>query len=184
MENLQLISVILLNLFLVTATVDGLYFHLWKYKLHLRPDSIYEHKLHTARAFLFIPIIFFLFFKDFGGIALWFGILFILLDLAVEMLDVFNEKSSRASLGGLSSLEYAAHIIATTFRVPAILLILVAKPASAWSFSSPFIIGNRSNFLTLTAINTIVGNFIVGILHLLLMSKTFRNLKLLKCCNG
>lgn len=173
---------VFLVLFLLVATIDGLYFHLWKYRLFARTESLYEHKLHTIRAFLFIPIVFFLFYADFGGITLWAGIAFILLDLIVEMLDVFTENDSRTSLGGLTSLEYAAHVAATTFRVAAISFILAAKPASAWSLSSPLIIGEYNSLIQMNAANTMIGNLLVGILHLLLMSKNFRNSLAFNCC--
>lgn len=173
---------IFLILFLLVAMVDGLYFHLWKYKLFARAESIYEHKLHTIRTFLFIPIVFFLFYADFGGLALWAGMSCILLDLAVEMLDVFTENDSRALIGGLTSLEYAAHVTATTFRIAAISFVLAAKPVSAWSFSAPLILGEYNSLISMNAINTMIGNLLVGVLHLLLMSKNFRSLPIFSCC--
>jgi hypothetical protein len=182
MSNLQNVSLVFLVLFLIVATIDGLYFHLWKYKLFLRAESLYEHKLHTIRAFLFIPIVFFLFYANFGGIALWAGILFILLDLAVEMLDVLNENESRASLGGLTSLEYLAHISATTFRIAAISLVLAAKPSELWGLSAPIWTNSENPTSTFIALNVISGNLLVGILHLLLMNKTFRNFQVFSCC--
>lgn len=182
MSYLVTIGSVFLVLFLLIATIDGLYFHLWKYKLFAHAESIYEHKLHTIRAFLFIPIVFFLFYANFGGIALWAGIAFILLDLIVEMLDVFTENESRALLGGLTSLEYAAHVTATTFRIAAISFVLAAKPVSAWSLSSSLIIGEYNSLISINAINTMIGNLSVGILHLLLMSKNFRNLSVFSCC--
>lgn len=184
MEYLYYLSIIFLNLFLIAAAADGLYFHLWKYKLHLRRESTFEHKLHTIRAFLFIPVLFFLFFMDFGGLALWAGIAFIMADLIVEMVDVFSEKSSRASLGGLSSAEYAIHIAATTLRIAAVSFILAAKPAAAWDFGSPIVMGEYPSAIKFAAINTMAGNLGVGILHLLVMSKAFRGLKVFRCCSG
>lgn len=182
MSYLVTMGSVFLVLFLLVATIDGLYFHLWKYKLFARIESLYEHKLHTIRAFLFIPIVFFLFYADFGGIALWAGVAFILLDLIVEMLDVFTENDSRTSLGGLTSFEYAAHVAATTFRIAAISFVLGAKPASAWSLSSPLIIGEYTSLIQMNAANTMIGNLLVGILHLLLMSKNFRRSLAFNCC--
>lgn len=69
-EQLMIAATIFLALFALVAAVDGLYFHLWKYRLYARPESVYEHKLHTVRAFLFIPIVFFLFYQNFGGVGL------------------------------------------------------------------------------------------------------------------
>ncbi len=182
MNYLHTLSLVFLVLFLLVATIDGLYFHLWKYRLFTRDESFYEHKLHTIRAFLFIPIVFFLFYSDFGGLALWAGIFFILLDLIIELLDVLTENDSRASLGGLTSLEYAAHVTATTFRIAAISFALATKSVDSWSISAPILVGEQSNLVTFIAINVISGNFLVGVLHLLLLNRTFRNLPVFKCC--
>ena len=88
-----------------------------------------------------MPVVFFLFYKDFGGWALWAGVLFIALEQIVEIADVPSENKSRASLGGLSSTEYTAHVVAITARTVAIALALAAKPLSAWSLDSPLVLG-------------------------------------------
>ncbi|MBP8196847.1 MAG: hypothetical protein KAY55_06715, partial [Deltaproteobacteria bacterium] len=48
-------AVFSLLLFTTIAGVDGLYFHLYRYRLYARPASLYEHKLHTVNAVLFVP---------------------------------------------------------------------------------------------------------------------------------
>ena len=55
MEHLVTLGLIFLNLFMLVGTVDLFYYHIWKYKLHTRPESRYEHKLHMAFAFLMVP---------------------------------------------------------------------------------------------------------------------------------
>jgi hypothetical protein len=57
----------MLWIFAGLAALDGLYLHLWKYQLHVRPESAAEHRLHTTRAVLFVPILVLLFARDFGG---------------------------------------------------------------------------------------------------------------------
>ncbi len=42
-------------------------FALWKYKLHHRPESRFEHETHVAFAFRMVPIAFFPYYQDFGG---------------------------------------------------------------------------------------------------------------------
>lgn len=183
MSLMGTISFVFLVLFLLVATADGIYFHLWKYRLYARRESLYEHQLHTVRAFLFIPIVFFLYFANFGGIALWAGVFFVALDLIVEMLDVFCENDSRAALGGLTSLEYAAHVAATTFRIASLTLILAAKPLSAWSLSAPIVLSEGSAPAAVAlAANVMLGNFLVGVLHLLLPNEKFRRFRLFDCC--
>src|SRR5215207_9622210 len=115
-EHLMSAATVFLMIFGAVADYDGLYLHLWKYRLYARPESRREHKLHTAQGILFVPVIFFLFYKDFGGWALWAGVLFLSAEQVVEICDVLDERDSRASLGGLSSAEYAAHVIAITAR--------------------------------------------------------------------
>jgi hypothetical protein len=169
MEHLMSAATVFLILFGVVAAFDGLYLHLWKYRLYARPESRREHKLHTMQAFLFVPVVFFLFYRDFGGWMLWAGVLFIALEQVVEIMDVLDENDSRASLGGLSSTEYATHVIAITARTVAIALALAAKPLSAWSLDAPPVTGTEHSFASAVAFNTIIGNLIVAGLHVWLM---------------
>ena len=69
-EHLMSAATVFLMIFGLVAAVDGLYLHLWKYRLYARPESRREHKLHTAQGALFVPVVFFLFYGDFGGAAL------------------------------------------------------------------------------------------------------------------
>ena len=131
MEHLIAAATIFLMLFAAVGAYDGLYLHLWKYRLYAREESLYEHKLHTIVAFFFVPVVFLLFYGNFGGLALWAAVLFIGIELVVEMMDVLEENGSRAGLGGLSREEYAAHVLAITARVAALALALAAKPLSA-----------------------------------------------------
>jgi hypothetical protein len=101
-EQLMTAATVFLMIFGVVAAVDGLYLHLWKYRLYARPESLREHKLHTAQGALFAPVVFLLFYADFGGPALWTAVLFLAFEQVVEILDVLDERDSRASLGGLS----------------------------------------------------------------------------------
>ena len=173
-EQLMTAATVFLILFGIVAAFDGLYLHLWKYRLYAREESLSEHKLHTLQGILFVPIVFFLFYKDFGGWALWAGVLFIAFEQVVEIMDVLSERDSRAGLGGLSSTEYAAHAIAITARTAAIALAISAKPLSAWSLSSPIVIGPEHAMASHVAFNTIVGNILVVALHVWLMRSKYR----------
>jgi hypothetical protein len=187
-EQLMTAATVFLILFGIVAAFDGLYLHLWKYRLYARAESLSEHKLHTLQGILFAPVVFFLFYKDFGGWALWAGVLFIALEQIVEIMDVLSEKDSRAGLGGLSSTEYAAHAVAITARTAAIALALAAKPLSAWSLSSPLVIGPEHTMASGVAFNTIVGNLFVVALHVWLMRSKYRlevrSLPMRVCCEA
>ena len=185
-EQLMTAATIFLILFGLVAAFDGLYLHLWKYRLYAREESLGEHKLHTLQGVLFMPVVLFLFYKDFGGWALWAGVVFIALEQIVEILDVLSENKSRAGLGGLSSTEYTAHVVAITARTVAIALALAAKPLSAWSLDSPLVLGPDHAMASGVAFNTIVGNVLVVALHLWLMRGKYRTgarqLPVRACC--
>ena len=66
-----LCAVLCLVLFTTIAGVDGLYFHLYRYRLYARPASRYEHKLHTINAVLFVPQVVLLFCLQVSGLWLW-----------------------------------------------------------------------------------------------------------------
>src|SRR5207249_3978991 len=97
----------------------------------------WEQKLHTARAFLFVPIGVLLYAGNFGGPLLWFGAACVAVDFVIELLDVAAERQSRRRLGGISSGEYMVHIAGTSFRMVSLALIFAAKPLAAWSVGSP-----------------------------------------------
>lgn len=126
-------SLVFLGLFSVIGAFDGIYFHLIKYQLHKFPASRLEHQIHTLRAFLFVPIVYFLFARNSVGLDLWIGIGFVVIDLIAEIFDVLVEKKSRETLGGVSPVEALVHILATSCRVCAILLILVTKDSLSFS---------------------------------------------------
>jgi phosphatidylglycerophosphate synthase len=144
---------------------------------------LFEHKLHTARSFLFAPLVFLLFYAEFSGLLLWLAVALIGIDLIIEMIDVVSERDSRADLGGLTSAEYAAHVAATVFRVAALILALAAKSPSAWEMTSSVAAGEVSFYSKMIAINVINGNLIVAFLHCLLMSSKFRSMSIFSCCN-
>jgi hypothetical protein len=174
MEYLIFIGTIFLILFVFVGAIDGIYFHLWKYRLYAHSESLYEHKLHTIRVFLFAAIVFLLFYKNFGGVLLWIGVLLILIDLVVEMLDVIYENRSRAKLGGLSTQEYATHIVVTTLRIAAITLVLAAKPFSAWNpYSSLLLESGYSAWVSIIALIIVMGYLLVGVLHIWLMRSKY-----------
>ena len=120
--------------------IDGVYFHLSKYKLHTRPDSIVEHFTHTLRAGTMAASAILLFALNAGGLLLWAAFLLIGIDLCVETWDALIEKRSRASLGGLSSLEYLTHAHAILLYAASYSLVLAAKPAGAFSSQAPLIL--------------------------------------------
>ncbi len=156
--------------FMILATYDGAYLHLWKYELFNRDESLFEHKTHTVRALLF-PIIVYLLFVDTSIIGFWIGLVLVLSDLIVLGIDAYSEKESRSFMNGLPQWEYILHIFANSFHFAAIILIVAARieiTNNGIFYSTDFMI--RSNFETvqLIAINILPGGIILGLIHLLL----------------
>jgi hypothetical protein len=140
MSYLTISALIFLIIFTLVASIDGIYFHLFKYKLYSRPESIKEHHLHTLNSFLFPFTIVFLFIFNTGGLLLWLAVILTILTLIVEFVDVFEEKKSRMKLGGLTSLEYSMHFGMSGIRATYTTLVFAGKPLFAWSLSAPLLI--------------------------------------------
>lgn len=171
-ELLITMSSWILILFLILSTFDGIYFHLWKFRLQERLDSKFEHITHTLRALLFIPTVIFIYYIGLSGVLLWASIIILAVDLMVEILDVLNERKSRATLGGLPSSEYLVHIMLTTFRVTAFSLAFAALPIQAWSLSIPVDVVTPS-FSKLIVSLVLPGAISVAVLHVYLMFDPF-----------
>jgi hypothetical protein len=125
MPNLVWPGLILLVAFFAVAAVDGLYFHLWRFRLYARAESRLEHVLHTVRAVLSPPIIWALYVAEPAPLVLA-GAL-VAVDLLVTLVDVWIEPQSRHGLGGLPRAEYLAHISATMLHVAALALGFISR---------------------------------------------------------
>ncbi len=183
MEHLIIVGFVFLNLFMIVGAVDLFYFHMWKYKLHTRPESIYEHKLHGIFALIMVPLAFFLYYQNSAGYALWAGVFFVVAALAVEMMDVFSEGDSRAAIGGLTTAEYSLHVAATIFKVASFAFIFAAKPISAWSFESPLSLGSYGSMGEMMAIQVMVGSLFIGLLHFALLNKRIGAISFTSACS-
>ena len=169
---------------MVLGAIDLFYFHIWKYKLHTRAESRYEHKLHMAFAFLMVPVGYLLFFQNSGGWALWAGVAAVAAALGTELLDVISENDSRASIGGLSTEEYSLHVVLTILKVAAFAFIFASKPIEAWSLSAPAVLGSYGWLGEMMAAKVMIGSFAVGILHLALLHPAVAALDVRTICNA
>ncbi len=142
---------------------DVIYFHLYKFRLFDRAESVGEEITHLLRAVLFLIIGAVLTFSDGSPLARWIILGAFFLDLVNNAIDVLLEKRSRASVGGLPSAEYLIHILAT-FTLGII----------ATSF---FWLSNQSGFapieLTPHRLVRAVGSLLIGALLLLFESTLF-----------
>lgn len=93
--------------------VDVIYFHIWKFKLYRRRNSVKEELTHLCRAVLFPVGVGILLSGRPAG--LWFWLMFGLFafDAANSLLDVLSEPASRAPLV-VPPAELAVHFLGTT----------------------------------------------------------------------
>lgn len=138
------LAVFLLAPLAVLAAIDGLYIHLWRLRLHERPECRREHLLHTLRALLFPVGLVLVYGYETAGGWLLLGVGVVVADTALEAWDSFEEPASRRALGGLSSAEALLHVVLVTLRAASLALALVAKPAAAWSLDAPVWLADAS----------------------------------------
>ncbi|WP_342377671.1 SRPBCC family protein [Myxococcus stipitatus] len=101
----------LLLLIGLLGAFDVVYFHLWRGRLHERAECQREVLWHTARhliyalQFLWVPHV------RFQGWALGLLVLLYAADVLVALADVWEERDSRASQGGVPRGEYFMHVV-------------------------------------------------------------------------
>ena len=175
MDHLLLASTLFLVLHALMGMVDGLYLHLWRDRLHARPESRREHAWHTARAVLFPLMVGLLYLRPTGGLLLWAGIAVMLLDLLMLLVDVLEEPGSRASMGGLPGREYALHVLLTATHIASVSLLLAARPVAAFSLDAPLVASEVwPSLVSVVAVNLLPGSVLVAAVHLFLLAQPGR----------
>jgi hypothetical protein len=190
MEILFYLSSAFLILFMILATYDGFYLHLWKYELFNRKESFFEHKTHTIRAILFPLIIWFLFIDTANSISFYIGLLFVCIDLIVLGFDAYAEEESRSFMNGLPKWEYIIHLFSNSFHFAAIALIIATRIHiidNTIAFSTNIAESFGKDMMQFIAINIIPGSIILALIHLVLIipkGKSIWNTNRLKitCC--
>jgi hypothetical protein len=162
---LTLAASVALLLFAGLSALDGLYIHLWRLRLHARDDSRGEHLFHTARALLFVPILATVFTADTGSLVFWTGIALVAADQIAELLDMWSERASRATIGGLGSGEYVLHVALTTVRTTAVALALAVRAPHLGTLAPP---EAGLGLLSALAELLVPGAIAVALLHLAL----------------
>ena len=174
MEILFYLATISLILFMILATYDGFYLHIFKYELFKREESVFEHKTHAIRATLFPLIVWFLFLNETSWVNFVIGILLVILDLVVLGIDAYSEKESRSFMGGLPKWEYIAHLFSNAFHFSVILLVLALKLSitdSSLRFVTNFTASPAYELFISVSFNVIPGAIVLAILHLVLLLK-------------
>ncbi len=185
METIYYLSAMFLILFMLLATYDGLYLHLWRYELFKREESVFEHKTHTIRAVLF-PLIVWFIFINMDNFSFYIGISLILLDLVVLAIDAYSEKKSRQFMDGLPKWEYIIHLFSNGFHFAAIALLLATRinvTENGLLLSTIVNISKGQELLNFISVNIIPGAILMALLHLFLIFPKGINLwNKVKCC--
>jgi hypothetical protein len=121
------------------GAIDGIYFHLERFRLFAQAETRREHCLHTVRAFLVLPALGLLYLVEARGLALQLAALAVAADVGVMLADLAEERRSRLSLGGLPHAEYVVHVIANGLHAVALALAFASRPPDAWSPSAPMV---------------------------------------------
>ena len=95
------------------GAIDVIYFHLWKFRLYQRPESVREEITHILRAFLVPAAAAILLLGRPQGMWYWAVAALFALDTANSLLDVLVEPGSRAPRG-VPLPEIAVHFLGTT----------------------------------------------------------------------
>lgn len=174
MEMALLTACVLLLLFAVLAFYDGVYLHLLRYRLHAHPESRTEHVMHTIRALLFPPLLYFLYLSP-GSIGFAVGVGLVLADVLTLGVDAYMEKDSRAFMGGLPRWEYILHLLVNGLHFASIavwLLLKVRLTAAGLAIVPTLPATDGYQLLVQLAWNLLPGAILLGIAHLLLLVPT------------
>ncbi len=158
----------------LVASIDGVYFHLIKYKLHTHPESVTEHLTHTLRAGTMSVSAWLFFVNNSGGWLLWCGVLLILCDLCVETWDVLIERKSREHLGGLDPVEYLVHAHSIALYSASYALILASKPAAAFALDSPISLEPYPDLVRLAGLAVAISAALGTIQHTVYLHPRYR----------
>lgn len=173
MDIIYILASISLIAFMLLATYDGFFLHIWKYKLYRHEESFFEHKTHTIRAILFPLIVWSLLLQTTFEFFL-FGMILTAIDLVVLGIDAYSEKDSRSFMGGLPKWEYIIHLFTNGFHYAIIALIVGLKLTLVNNEIHYVVSGTHSatfasKLLSIVAENAIPGAILLAILHLFLM---------------
>lgn len=188
MEMAFIISTILLVLYSALALFDGVFLHLYKYRLHDQKESKFEHMTHTIRALLFSGILYTLFIGIENNKLFFIAIVLVFLDIITLIIDAYTEKDSREFMGGLPRWEYILHLLINGFHFAGIAVFLVIKinlTKEGMILQNSFQEFESYNLFKIIALNLLPGSILTGLLHVLVyipkFNLYFKKIQL-KCC--
>lgn len=176
MEMAFILSSILLISYSALALFDGVYLHLFKYRLHEQESSKFEHFTHSIRAFLFSGILYTLYSGIENNRLFLIGLLLILIDVITLIIDAYVEKNSREFMGGLPRWEYILHLLVNGFHFASIAVFLVIKVEltnDGMILHDNFQSFENYSLFKMIAINLLPGAILIALLHVLVCNVKF-----------
>ncbi|WP_141116755.1 hypothetical protein [Elizabethkingia anophelis] len=170
------------------AVFDGVFLHLYKYRLYQHEESRFEHLTHTIRAVLFTCILISLFINIGNNNLFLFGCILIAVDIITLLVDAYVEKDSRAFMGGLPRWEYIVHLLVNGFHFAAIAVFLVIKiniNTDGISLTESFQQIENYQTFKIIALNLLPGAIIISLVHIMVYVPKFKYYfeKIqIKCC--
>jgi hypothetical protein len=166
MHDPHLLTAVIAVVYASLAAVDGLWLHLWRYRLHRHARR--EHAIHTLRAMLFPGVVVLLLMGWTTGPLLWCGTLMALVDLAVVAWDAAVETRTRDFQHGLPAGEAALHTLLQALHATVLVAAMAARPWSAWTLSATAEPGPGMP-ATVLFIGVLVGSVMVAVVHAVLL---------------
>jgi hypothetical protein len=176
METAFIISIILLIAYSLLALFDGVFLHLYKYRLYEQKESKFEHLTHTIRAILFTGILITLFINIENNQWFFLGVLLVVADIVILFIDAYTEKDSRVFMGGLPRSEYMIHLLVNGFHFASIAVFLVIKidlNSNGFILTNNFQQVESFHIFKTIAINLLPGAILIGLLHILVYFPKF-----------
>src|SRR5690606_26216132 len=188
MEIAFIISIVLLIAYSLLALFDGVFLHLYKYRLYEHKESKFEHLTHTVRAILFTGILVSLFINIENNSLFLFGAALVVADIITLIVDAYLEKDSRKFMGGLPRWEYILHLLVNGFHFASRAVFLVIKinlDSNGITLANNFqLIESFHTFRTIP-INLLPGAVLISLLHIFVYFPKFNfyfNKLNFKCC--
>lgn len=188
MEIAFIISTALLIAYSVLAFYDGVFLHLYKYRLYSHKESKFEHLTHTVRAILFTGVLIVLFINLEDNSLFFWGVALVVADIITLLIDAYVENDSRKFMGGLPRWEYIIHLLVNGFHFASIAVFMVIKiklDNNGVTLVNDFQQVQSFHTFRAIALNLLPGAILISLLHILVyfskFNVYFHRLKF-KCC--
>jgi len=168
----------LLLLWNSVGAIDGIYNHLYRYRLYAHASSFTEHISHTLLSLGLVLTSTMLVFVEMGGVGFAFFLAVQVFVLILTFWDGYIEFASRAPLGGFPRHEYLVHTAIFLLHGAFVWAVLVnidqlvqgsGFGALRWPPLPTFLLSN--------AVVLVVGGLVMFFLHVYLLRVGYREIK-------